>query len=624
MIASRSVRLGAGLLLGLLINLTQANPLWAAGPDSVPMLLAQSRAAMGGEDVDRHVVLKATATISVGGISGTQTSWREIAGRRYAQTSIAAPFETRDGFDGRDVWNADGSGLVWAEGGEAGRSQEIMLAYILDDRLWTPGHGGAILTFAGSRTVGRADYDAIVVSPPDVSAPFELWFDRASHLPARAVQPFGPATCVIVLTDYRPEGGLMVPHALHVTDLDGNESEIKVVSVLAVADGEDHLKRPASRAHDFSIDGGRTETSVPMEVVDNHVFVPVMLNGKGPFRFILDTGSENVLDPMVARDVGASGEGDFQGGGSGAEKVSLSATKVALLQVAGARLRDQVFSVAPVRKGFGIASGQPVDGLIGFELLSRLVTTFDYAKHRLVLTSTRAYRPPSADHVVPFVLDDRTPQFACTINAAPGRCTLDTGSRDSVAIYGPFAAAHPEILPAEHSAVGVDGFGFGGPALGRLGRLKTLEFGSFALPGIVANFSTDEEGVMARPFLAGNVGGGVWRRFTLTLDYGRQEMSLRPNATFAEPDVRERAGLFLISRDGDYRVLDVRPDTPAAEAGITKGDVVESVNGVAASSLSVQAVRDRFLGAPRSKVSLGLRRKDGSRRTVVFTLRTIV
>ncbi|MHA4915652.1 hypothetical protein, partial [Enterococcus faecium] len=75
------------------------------------------------------------------------------------------------------------------------------------------------------------------------------------------------------------------------------------MAIVSVAKGADpaRLAKPASNVHDFSITGGRSKTRVPMELIDNHVYVSVTLNGKGPYRFILDTGGQNVVDPAVAR-----------------------------------------------------------------------------------------------------------------------------------------------------------------------------------------------------------------------------------------------------------------------------------------------------------------------------------
>lgn len=590
--------------------------------DKASALIAQSRAALGAEALGRPAAYEFRSTVSIGGLSGAVKSWREIGGLRFAETADIGPFVQADGYDGKSVWNQDGSGLVWVDGGDAGPAETISLALIDNYALWRPDRGGAKVAWGGTRNESGVDYEALVITAPGARAPFELWFDPKTHLPARFVQPMGPKAVIRTYSDYRRAEGLMVAFKTRTTDLQGNDTDMAIVSVAKGADPA-RLAKPASNVHDFSITGGRSKTRVPMELIDNHVYVSVTLNGKGPYRFILDTGGQNVVDPAVAREIGAAGQGSFQGGGSGSATQELSFAMVGQLGVGEAILKDQQFAVAPTRQGFGVAAGERVDGLIGFEVLARFVTTFDYAHNTVILALPGRGAAPAGE-TLPFVFNERQPQFACSVDQVAGQCTLDTGARDSITFYGPFVAAHPEIKPAAITAVGVDGFGFGGASFGRLGRVQTLAIGTFHLPNIISDFTADEGGAFASPFLVGNVGGNVWRRFALTLDYGHQRMTLQPNTAFAAEDDYEHAGLFLIERDGKHMVLDARPGAPAAEAGIMKGDVIDTIDGVPASSLSLQALRARFLAAPGVKITLGLVAKDGARRTVVLTLRRFI
>jgi C-terminal processing protease CtpA/Prc len=112
----------------------------------------------------------------------------------------------------------------------------------------------------------------------------------------------------------------------------------------------------------------------------------------------------------------------------------------------------------------------------------------------------------------------------------------------------------------------------------------------------------------------------VLKRFTVTIDYGRSTMTLAPNASFAERETYDRSGTFLIVRDGKIAVADVRPGTPAAQAGLANGDVIATVDGQDASVLGLGAVRDAFRGAPGTTLQLGVAAKDGSSRTVALTL----
>ena len=119
------------------------------------------------------------------------------------------------------------------------------------------------------------------------------------------------------------------------------------------------------------------------------------------------------------------------------------------------------------------------------------------------------------------------------------------------------------------------------------------------------------------PFFGANVGGGVWKRFTMTLDYHGRTMTLTPNGDFSVRDEWDRSGLYLINKGG-ITVIDVRPGTPAATAGLKKGDVIVSLSG--SSNPSLLEVRGAFRAAPGTVVHLVIKSKDGGTHNVDLTL----
>ncbi|HMF28385.1 MAG TPA: PDZ domain-containing protein, partial [Candidatus Cybelea sp.] len=294
------------------------------------------------------------------------------------------------------------------------------------------------------------------------------------------------------------------------------------------------------------------------------------------------------------------------------------------LQVGDAVLKDQIFAVAPTRTGFGVSAGRPVDGLIGWEVLSRYITTFDYANRQVILSMRGTAAPPTGGHVVPFVFYSTQPQIACTIDGIPAECTIDTGARDTISFMTPFIATHPEIVPATTTAVGVTGFGFGGPSLGKLGRVQTIGIGDLTLTDLVADYSVQKAGALTAPFVAANIGGNLLRRFSVTFDYYNGTMTLVPNDSFKESDWYERSGLFLVRRGDSVLVVDARPGTPAAEAGIARGDVITAVNGTPTSAMLLGDVRGLLAAPAGSVVTLTVADKSGTQRTVKVTLRDYI
>ncbi len=595
-------------------------------PDSHSQaVIRESAVAMGIPALHGVATLRIDATVSAAGLSGTGSQWIELGGPRFAEHAALPPLVQDDGYDGNVAWNRDRTGLVWNDGSDAGRSTEIDAAYVARMALWQTDADGATVTSAGTKTDKGRAFDVLTVLPQNSKLPMELWFDSATHMLSREVLAVGPLVTTTTFSDYRSAGGAMLAYAVHTADTIGNTSDSTVVRVERdPANAAENLQRPVSDVHDFSLTNGAASTTVPFTLHENHVYLNVMLNGKGPYLFIFDSGAQNIVDPAVAKEIGATGKGSVQGGGVGAATASLSFADVDSLQVGDAVLKDQLFAVAPVRTGFGVSTGKSVDGLIGWEVLARFVTSFNYAENQVVMTLPDRATTPVAAHVIPFVFQGTQPQIDCGIDGIASECTIDTGARDTLTLFGPYLAAHPQVQPQTLTATGVNGFGVGGPAFGRLGRLQRFEIAGMQLNDLIADYTTQTQGAFAAPFIAANLGGNLLRRFDITFDYGRQTMALVPNAAFSSPDQYERIGIFLITHGGKVIVADARPGTPAAQAGIERGDVISSIDGAATSTMSLEEVRATFSKPAGTVLHLGLVAKDGTHRNVAVTLRDFV
>src|SRR6202022_803101 len=139
------------------------------------------------------------------------------------------------------------------------------------------------------------------------------------------------------------------------------------------------------------------------------------------------------------------------------------------------------------------------------------------------------------------------------------------------------------------------------------------------LPQMIADYSSQRKGYFANPFIAANIGGGVWRRFSVTFDYPRQLMTLVPNNAFGQRDEYDRSGVFLIAAAGQPTVLDVRAGTPAAKAGLVRGDVLVSINGKPAGNVNLLQIRKLFRSPSGTVIHLTVRNKAGAERAATLT-----
>jgi hypothetical protein len=438
----------------------------------------------------------------------------------------------------------------------------------------------------------------------------------------RVVEVTPPVTTTTTLSDYRAVGGYQVAFVQKSVTSQDNSQAITIDKVdLDPADLAERVTKPQPTVDDFSIAGG-TETTVPIQLFDNHVYLNVMLNGKGPYRFIFDTGGQNVVDSAVAREIGATSVGSVQASGVGAGTEESGFARVASLGIGEAELKDQTFTVAPVRAGFAIGASAAADGLIGWEVLARFVTTFDYGQGRLTLSTVPRQVPGKTTS---FVFGGTQPQMPCAIDSIATVCSIDTGSRAAIDLYAPFVAAHPSVVPAKVSQIGVNGFGVGGSESGRLGRLTSLQLGGYEIAGPIAGLSASTQGAFASLGVGGNVGGAIWKAFTVTFDYPRTTITMEPNASFGQRETYDRSGVFAIVRGGKVIVADVRAGTPAASAGIVKGDVIAGIDGMSGSQLTLATARAAFLEPPGTVLSVQVvSPKATAARTLKLTLRDYV
>jgi S1-C subfamily serine protease len=107
-----------------------------------------------------------------------------------------------------------------------------------------------------------------------------------------------------------------------------------------------------------------------------------------------------------------------------------------------------------------------------------------------------------------------------------------------------------------------------------------------------------------------HLGLGLFRRHNVTFDFANQMLYLEPGQNFSMPDEEDMSGLHLL-RDGvTTLVYSVDENSPAFADGIIAKDIIESVNGQNASSLTMKVIRRVLQSHDGDKVTLQVRRGD--------------
>ncbi len=620
-----------GLLAALLVASAPAAAEVAKAaevPDHAGELLARAKEAAGGAAWDRVRTITTEARVESSGLSGTVSSVEDALSGHYGNAWKLGPASGGDGFDGTAGWSVEASGQVIRNTSGESYAGAIQRAYLTARAYWFPERRAGKLSSLGDRTESGRSFLGILATP-DGGRAVELWFDAKTLLLDYTIETVGGETQRTSFSDYRKVEGLSLPFAVRTGN--GHEKYDTVIAVTSIAIDaavdEARFAPPAERTGDFELADGRTQASVPFRMANNHLFVQAEINGQGKFNLFFDTGGVNAITPETAQALGLSTVGNLEGRGVGEKSEDVAIAQVESVRLGGLVFRDQLFYVFPIGE-MSRVEGVPVSGIIGYELLKRLVAEIDYDGGLLTFTLPAAFTPPHDAAAIPFTFDSETPEVAGTIDGLPGRFTIDTGSRSTLDLNAPFVAQHKLLEKHPKAVEATTGWGVGGAARSRVARMGRIVLGegpagtgSVAMDDPVVGFSLQKKGALAQPHLAGNVGGGLLRRFDVTFDYGRQVMYLVPNGNAAKRDAYDRAGLWLLTDPDGLRIKDVTPGSPAAKAGLKAEELIVSVDGKKATDLVLSDLRLRLANDPvGSRVVLTVRSKDGKDRPLTVVL----
>lgn len=608
-----------GIGCAALLTLTAAA--FAQAPGKAEALIDAAKSATGGAAWDKVVTWHESGTVAAGGLTGRYESWTDLTSLYNASQYSLGPSTGSNGWDGKRAWTTDSSREVRVETSKEAVTQAIQDAYRSGYAFYFPKRFPARREYAGTRTADGKRYEAVKITPANAE-PFEVWFDPATHRIAREVQLTGGMPHSFILSDFASFGALQVPK--QTIDRVGNNPKFDTVTQVGTIDfsGPQTLARyapPPPPPNNAQWPAGKDSVSVPFRLLNNHIYVMASINGKEPIPFVFDTGATDILDDSAARQLGIPVEGALPGGGFGDQIAAFGFAKVKSVSLGGLTLPDQVFGTQ-ASSGWIAVEGAQSDGLLGYEFVKRAVLTIDYAKHTLTFTRQEAFHPPTDVAPIAFRFDAHIPMVSASLDGHPGEFQIDTGSRGALIVMHPFAATNGLVDKYHATRLVTMGYGVGGPSKALLARAGELTIGATKIAGPITELISDASGEAAATHTAGNIGGDLLKRYTVTLDYAHQRLWLQPNELASRREVFDRAGVWIArAKDGGIQIADVANDSAAAKAGIAGGDEILSVNGQPAKDVQLYDLREHFKGAVGTQFKLHVKGKQGER-DVTLTL----
>ncbi|MDQ3290935.1 MAG: aspartyl protease family protein [Bacteroidota bacterium] len=385
----------------------------------------------------------------------------------------------------------------------------------------------------------------------------------------------------------------------------------------------------------FAIQPPYKRSIVTFEMHRNLIVVPVYINDKGPFNFILDTGvgvtlitEPSLKDSLQLKNgvnisiAGMGSDADLKAFIASGIKMKLGQATANFLQVAV--LSEDVFNLSSY-------VGIPIYGILGYQFFNSFAVQIKYSELRVIAQNFDDFKVRKSHGTpIPITIEGQKP-YVTTVAQLDGpqkiqiKLIIDTGAGHALSLEQESNAAIKVPSPSITAQLGK---GLSGTINGQLGRIKSFSLKHFNLTNVLTSFPNYQD-VGAKVYLVprnGNVGNELLKRFDIVFDYRKQLMYMRPNRYFRDPFEHDMCGLDLIASGKDYQryiVNFVEPDSPAAEAGILPGDEVVSLNMMAASAMTMSKIDRLFHLKPGYNILLGIQRGEQRIYTVITLKRKI-
>jgi hypothetical protein len=408
----------------------------------------------------------------------------------------------------------------------------------------------------------------------------------------------------------------------------------------------------------FQFENGVNKISIPFKLINNLVFIPIKVNGV-ELNFLLDTG----VDETILFSLEDKKEVRFfnterillKGLGSQEAVEGLKSTNN-LLEFDEMKFRNHMLYII-LDPEFNLSShvGIPVNGIIGYQFFRNYLVEVNYSKKKVVVyreTEKNRLKIEKSYKKIPISIEKSKPYIQSTIvqdnKEIPVKLLIDIGNSDALWL---FQDRSELITVPTKNFEDFLGRGFSGDVKGRRALVNKFKMTDFEFNNPVVAFpdSVSIKNVNMVVDRKGSVGGEVMKRFTVVFDYKNNQMFLKKNGNYSTPFSYNKSGVEIqqnglqwvqetvrmetvpLSRQDNesggirvytsdfkykfqlkpiYEIAYVRPNSPAAIAGLQKGDVIITINYNPIYKRTLQEINALFRSEEEKRITLEVERKS--------------
>lgn len=374
--------------------------------------------------------------------------------------------------------------------------------------------------------------------------------------------------------------------------------------------------------------------TIPLDVTSyGGILLQTRINNSEPMWFYLDSGASSpfVINANKATALGLKLDKPVsRGGGAGPNSYQASQASGLTISLSGVTFEDQtaaVISLGLVEEQFG----RPVDGLVGLDLFLKYVVQIDYSAKELTLHDPQSYVYSGPGESVSLTLRDGHIFMPARIamrdrGELSGQFVVDTGGcMISVVLTTPFARENKLPGPTQKTILDRSISGLGGETRLLVSRATHFKIGNSVFTAPLIYVSQDKGGALASSDFDGLVGTEILRKFKLIFDYPRRRLILERNAHFDEPLEYDMSGMSVRAYGDDFRIFkiyQVLEHSPAAKAGLQVGDIIERIDTMPATRLTLEQIL-QLMKVKGREYELTIKRGSDTRVVKIKTSRLI-
>jgi len=411
----------------------------------------------------------------------------------------------------------------------------------------------------------------------------------------------------------------------------------------------------------FSQDGFKLfhdkQTKIPFDFINNQIILDVVVNDT-PLKFILDTGvDETIIFSLDDKDkliINNPTPIKFRGLGANepVEGIKTEKNKI-MIGKKYVDMEHTLYIIVDQDIDLTGTIGFPVNGIMGYQFFKNYPIAIDYTSKKIMVfqeSSNQLRKKKIKYHEQPIQILRNKPFLETTLiidgKSEQGQFLLDTGNSDNVWVFNP--DFHKNTTGKKiHDFLGK---GFSGNIFGHKFRTKNVTvFNQTFINPIIT--SPDESSIQNINYIEnrkGSLGAGFISRYDIVFDYKNAKFYTLETKRLNQPFLYNRSGIeivlggtFLSSEKVNlntsnnygtqtagqhiafdinalnskmvekpiYSIQNVRDHSQAKKLGITKGDILQTINGQESKNMKLQDIIEILQSTNKTTIQLKLNRK---------------